>query len=303
MPGKPDGPKSGRRLGRGLSQVSHVFLSGAERREPQTGDSEDPDLWLPDAGLISVTSGDAVRGKTLVASNLGFGLYQRGRKVAVVNADPSRPGILDVISEVPDARDGGVWQSDRGSGGIATIDIGGPTASDSAGEASHRPLGVLESAARQAQFVIVDASPKTQSSQMLWKFSRLVIVVTEANTEKMQASYATIKMVNSVAHGRRIGVVVNLVRGHEEAESCFRKMSSVCRRFLKINLRNYGYIVHSDEVYEAYQRAVPLMRAFPESRAAKCISSIVGLIVMDESAIAKRRREVKEEECALRGGK
>jgi flagellar biosynthesis protein FlhG len=303
MPGKPDGPKSGRRLGRGLSQVSHVFLSGAARPEPLAGEIEDPGLWLPDAGLISVTSGETVRGKTLVASNLTFGLYQCGRKVAVVNADPSRPGILDVISDADDARDRAVWQSDPGLGRIAAVDLEGSAASELAGEPPSRPLGLIEPAARQAQFVIVDASPKTRWSQVLWKFSRVVIVVTEANTEKMQASYATIKKVNAVSHGRRIGLVVNLVQGHEEAESCFRKISGVCRRFLKINLRNYGYIVHSDEVYGAYQRAVPLMRAFPESRAATCISSIIGLIVMDESAIAKRRREVKEEECALRGGK
>ena len=137
---------------------------------------------------------------------------------------------------------------------------------------------------------------------MIWKFSRLVVVLAEANTEKMQASYATIKRVNSVAPNTRIGLVVNLVQSHEEAESCFRKISGVCRRFLKINLRNYGHIVHSGTVNEAYQRAVPLIRAFPESRAATCISSILGLIVMDESAIAKRRREVKAEECALKGG-
>jgi MinD-like ATPase involved in chromosome partitioning or flagellar assembly len=88
-----------------------------------------------------------------------------------------------------------------------------------------------------------------------------------------------------------------------EANKCFRKMSEVCRRFLKTNIRNYGYIVQSEIAGEACRKAVPLAQAYPESAATKCIHSILKLIMMDESAIARRRREVTFKTCALREGR
>jgi flagellar biosynthesis protein FlhG len=302
MPENRSDSKSRKKLGRGLSQVSHVFLSGVERQQPEAPEAEDVKLWLPDGSLISVTSGVGVRGKTLVASSLGLGLCERGRRVALVNADSAKPDILDLVAHIGRATNGRFPASDLDAGGLSAMDMEHDDPGSTVGLSSG-PVDVLESAARQAQFVIVDTSPASRFGVRIWKSARLVIVITEANTEKMRASYATIKRVNAVSPTKRVGLVVNRVQGHEEAESCFRQVSGVCRRFLKINLRNYGYIIHSTRVNEAYQRAVPLIRAFPESRAAKCISSILGLIMMDESAIAKRRREVREEECALKGGK
>ena len=101
----------------------------------------------------------------------------------------------------------------------------------------------------------------------------------------------------------RIGLIVNMARGRMEAGKCFRKISSVCRQFLKTNIRNYGYIVLGDAVGQACQKAIPLTRVDPESDITRCIGSILRLITMDESAIARRRREVTVKTCALREGK
>jgi flagellar biosynthesis protein FlhG len=305
MPDRPDGLKSNRKLGRGLSQVSHVFLSGVERQaeesqekdleakaEATLSEIEDFAYWMPDAGLISVTSGDGVRGKTLIAGNLGVGLYWQGRRVAVINADSGKPDILDITRDTitaslePDAI------PDQKFGSMTAVDL-----DDGVGG-----LGEIEAAARQAQFVIIDTGPRAQAGPIIWKLARLVIVLTEPTTTKMRASYAAIKRVYSLWPEGRIGLVVNMAKGHDEAEQCFRKISSACRHFLKTNLRNYGYVNHSDAVKEASEKTVPLIRAFPESKAARCIDSILRSIVMDESAIAKRRREVTLRECALKGG-
>jgi hypothetical protein len=91
--------------------------------------------------------------------------------------------------------------------------------------------------------------------------------------------------------------------GRAEAGKCFRKISSVCRQFLKTNIRNYGYIVISDVVAEACDKAIPLTRIDPESEITRCVGSILRLITMDESAIARRRREVTVKTCVLRKGR
>jgi flagellar biosynthesis protein FlhG len=301
-----------RKLGRGLSQVSHVFLSGAERDSAQAvegasarnDDASDIKFWLPEARLISVTSGAGVCGKTTVAANIGFGLHEKGRKIAFVDADPDGPGIMAVTGVAPTADGESLMRTNEAFGGIAAVGgVASEGQSSSKGSGTATAVGRIAEAARQARTLVVDTSPRGESSPAVWQLARLVLVLTEPATESMQASYATIKRVRSASSRARIGVIVNRAKDHDEAEQCFRKISGVSRRFLKTNTRNYGFIVHSDAVREACERAVPLTRAFPGSRAARCIDSILALIVMDESAIARRRREVTVEACALKGGR
>ncbi|MFH1312725.1 MAG: P-loop NTPase [Candidatus Eisenbacteria bacterium] len=296
-----------RKLGRGLSQVSHVFLSGATREKTGTtagiDDAADIRFWLPDARLISITSGAGVCGKSMVAANIGFGLYERGRKVAFVDADSDSPGIMVITGSVLAEAGHRLMKTNEAFGNIVMVGTGARAeASAEEGSGSTAAAGHIEEAARQARTVLVDTSPRAESSLTVWQLARLILVITEPATESMQASYATIKRIRSASRRARIGVIVNKAKDHDEAEQCFRKISNVSRRFLKINIRNCGFIVHSDDVREACERAVPLSRAFPGSRAARCMNSILALIVMDESAIARRRREVTVEACASRGG-
>lgn len=332
-PGAGD-DKPPKRLGRGLSEVSHIFLSAAENRknadlragphrqvrredlEPEAAGSgdrraADDDLWLPRATYISVTSGERVRGKTLLAGNLAYGLLARGRKVVLVNADLDRPDILDVTGGYRGGLAGAVFTAGDGFGGVAALDaVRAEEVSGEVEEGSSRGrsvgaglLSVLEQAGREAQIVIIDTSPWADHSCAIWRTAALSIVIAEPESDKMRAAYITIKRIRSASAATRIGLVLNCVRSYAEGEECFRKLAEVCRKFLKTNLRNYGYVPHDAVVSEAYQTATPLVRAFPDSKAARCVEAILGLIMMDESAIARRRREVTYEECALRKGR
>jgi flagellar biosynthesis protein FlhG len=330
---RPRRPNRKRKLGRGLSEVSHIFLSGAEKNlaEASAGPSDaasdqsdsttegapDPAgevLWRPDANLISVTSGDKVPGKTFLAANLAFGLFTQGRSVGLVNADSQKPDILDMIGAVPLDGGSGLATASARFGGLPVGDVFGSflpagrevsdevAAGMSAGS-TVSPLAAMEAVAGRAGSVIVDTSPRAEPSRLVWSTAGLTLVVARAGSEAMQAAYVTVKRVRNISPVGRIGLVVNMASSRSEANKCFRKMSEVCRRFLKTNIRDYGYIVHSDTAGEACRRAVPVAQAYPESETAKCIHSILKLIMMDESAIARRRREVKFKTCALREGR
>ena len=350
-----------RKLGRGLSEVSHLFLSGADKRRAgspgspnvRASDAHEADrerdrdraasdarLWLPRALYLSVTSGENVRGKTLLSANVAYALATSGRRIAIVNADPDRPDIADMIGSSSDAPEGGPYVGSNWWGSLAVTDavarsplpeppkelifppppgfpIGAveeelttpvpPGTAVSAGSATQDPkelaLRALEAAGRGAQIVVADTSPCEEASRTIWQVATLAIVVAEPGSEKMRSTYITVKRIHAANPCARIGLVLNCVRSYADGEDCFRKLAEVCREFLKINPRNYGYILHSPVVNEAYQRATPLVKAFPDSKAAKCVDAITGLIMMDESAIAKRRREVTFEECASKKGR
>jgi flagellar biosynthesis protein FlhG len=326
--------KPARKLGRGLSDVSHLFLSSAEARmrqergpEPagrtearrrddkvgadEAGGADDEGArWLPRATYISVTSGSGVRGKSTLAANLAFGLHLRGRRVAMVDADPERPGLLDLTASVPSDLPSGLLVAGDSYGGIVAADAVArasepPVPASRMAERPSAPdlIRTIDAAAREAQVVIIDTSSDGEPSRAVWKTSSLCIVVAEPGAEKMRATYVAIKRVHSASPTVRIGLVINLVRSYAQGEECFRKLAEVSRKFLKINLRNYGYILCDPAVSEASERAVPVVKAFPDAGASKSITWILGLIVMDESAIARRRREVTYDGCALKKGR
>jgi flagellar biosynthesis protein FlhG len=347
---KPKRPKSAprkrRKLGRGLSEVSHIFLSGAEKakkaeeaqkadeikqaretgqarevekaREAEQARGEEPRIlsfedvdepaWMPDANLISVTSGEKIRGKTFLSANLAFGLLAKGRTVAIVNADPVKPDILDVTGAIRSDDGNGISLSHPGFGEIPVADLYAISSGRSASGRKPRSGAVsanaaIEAAAGRAQNVVIDTSPAAETSRIIWKAAGLTLVITRATSDAMRASYLTIKRIRGESPAGRIGLVVNMVTDRAEASKCFRKISGVCRRFLKTNIRNYGYIVSSEAVAEACERATPLTQAYPGSKITKCIHSVLKLIMMDESAIARRRREVTAKACALKEGK
>jgi flagellar biosynthesis protein FlhG len=284
----------------------------------------DAGLWRPRATIISITSGDGVRGKTFLAANLAFGLVARGRRVAVVNADVLKPDILDVLGSSRSELAGGVGAAGAAYGGIPTADalaqsnfaspdtaVAWPGSPESPESPETRfeapspmpvadPLPAIEAVAREGQTVIIDIPSGADLAPAVWRVSNLAIVVAEPGAEKIKASYVAIKRIHAASSAARIGLAINLVQSYAEGEECFKKLAEICRKFLKINLRNYGYVLEDAAVSEALLRAVPLIKAFPDSIAARCIDSILGLIRMDESAIARRRKEVTLAACASR---
>jgi flagellar biosynthesis protein FlhG len=303
-PGEPRQPRKRKKLGRGLSDISHVFLSGAEEARAKDQADADSSLWFPDVDVLSVTSGEGVRGKTFLSANLAFGLSLEGYRVALVNADPARPGILDVTGADFDREDSGELRSNPGFGGMPEVDLvrfPDPASPKTVGSVSS--AAGIERLGTRVQRIVVDTSPTAGTGLAIWKFAKLILVIAEASSEGMKSSYLTIKRVHSASPSARIGLVVNLAEDRNIAGQCHRKLSNVCRRFLKTNLRNYGYIVPSDAVERSCRRAVPLAREHPESRIAKCIDYVVRLIIMDQMAIARRRREVMVRTCGSREGR
>ena len=303
-PEEPTRKRRRRKLGRGLSDISHVFLSGAAPPKVEGEPDGYPDLWAPEVDILSITSGEGVRGKTFLAANVAFGLSLAGYRLALVSADPGKPDIFDITGAVPAGGDSDALKSNPGFGGIPEADlVKAPGPDFGSGIESMPTAGAIEKMALRGQRVIVDTSPTAKPSLTIWKHARLVLVIAEPGSEGMKSSYVTIQRVHSGSPAVRIGLVVNLAGNRNEADRCYRKLSNVCRRFLKTNLRNYGYIVRSEAVEKSCRKAVPLAREYPESRITKCIDYIVRLIVMDQLAIARRRREVTVKPCASREGR
>lgn len=286
--GEPGSSQRPRKLGRGLAEVAHVFLSASEEKVPEL--VEQPEFWLIKDKVISVTSGEGVRGKTLLAFAVSVALVSLGRSAALVS--PHHQLLRDVIGKIDAAGDGSTGQSMP----IRYPSIHQFGQIDEGRSDFETQTEWIELPCREASFVIIDTPPDISLHSQIWKLSNLVIVLTEPVTKKMQSSYAAIKGIVSVNKDSRIGLVVNMVRGHDEAEKCFRKMSSATRSFIKVNLRNYGYIPFAGSLTDVWQTA-ELLKNLESCGVIKRAVQIAGSILMDESAIARRGKEVTLKPC------
>ncbi len=276
-----------RKLGRGLADVAHVFLSASEEKSTQP--VELPEFWLLRNKIISITSGEGVRGKTLLAFALSLGMLKLGRSAALLS--PDRDLLKAALDKMcSDARSGGE------SIPISLPHLYSfPEIDDSMTDSKMRTEWV-ESACREAGFVIIDTPFDNLLSLQIWKLCDLVIVLTEPSTKKMQSSYATIKKIVNANKNSRIGIVVNMARGYDEAEKCFRKMSSATRSFIKINLRNYGFIPFVEPLVDLWQDGEPFGKLETFGMVTRG-EQIARSILMDESAIARRGKEVTVKPC------
>jgi len=276
-----------RKLGRGLADVAHVFLSASEDKPTQPVDQ--PEFWLIRNKIMSVTSGEDVRGKTLLAFALSLGIVRLGRSAALVSPDH------DLLK----AALGRICSDAQSAGESVPINLprlySFPQIDDGVIDSKANTEWV-ESACREAGFVIIDTPPDASLSLKIWKLCDLVIVLTEPSTRKMQSSYATIKRIVNANKNSRIGLVVNMARGYDEAEKCFRKMSSATRNFMKVNLRNYGFMPFAELLVDLWQGVEPFGKLDSFGMVARG-EQIARSILMDESAIARRGKEVTVKPC------
>ncbi len=284
---KHDGAKTERvkRLGRGLADVSHVFLSGTS--DERADAAEPSDFWLPERRLIAITSGKGVRGKTLVAFGLAHGLAEKGRRVALFTDDEA------LLSDAKLSPPAGGEPKGKGPHSLSIFELSPLLTVLEDGV----DVNQLERAADGYDVVVVEVTPQISSETLIWKLARLIIVIAEPGTRQMQAAYAMIKRLATSRAGCRIGLVVNLARDYDEAERCFRKISRACREFLKVNVRNYGYVALSDEVVRVLAGGKQPSYVWSNPLIARCFESIVRIYLIDDRAVRRRRKEVKQKSC------
>lgn len=279
-------PQRPRKLGRGLADVAHVFLSASEQKKSEL--VEQPEFWLIKNKILSITAGEGVRGKTLLAFLLSMRLGSLGRSVALVSPHYE---MLTALVEQTTNLAGGLGEGtafDR----ACIYRFGGIFPQDT----SPNNPEWLEVACRQAEFVVVDTPPQNELSTQVWRLSNLVLVLTQPGTRQMQSSYAAIKSIVTVNRICRVGLVVNMARGHDEGERCFRKMAGATRSYIKVNLRNYGYIPFEERLLNFWENAEMLLD-LESCEASKRVEQVAKSILMDEAAIAKRGKEVTLRLC------
>lgn len=234
---------------------------------------------------VAVVSGKGGVGKTNLAVNVSICLSARGQRTILLDGDlglanadllmnvhapfnlshvlSGQRDIDEIIVEGP----GEVLLIPGGSGVSRLANL-------SEFERHHlvRMLAPLE---QDADVIMLDCGAGISSNvTTLAMAADLIMVVTTPEPTSMTDAYAMIKSLTQREYTGRIGLVASHVAGRAEAAAAYRRIAGVAKRFLDLQVADFGYILTDHHVGAAVRARCPVVLRYPRCPASACMMSI-----------------------------
>ena len=237
------------------------------------------------ARVITVTSGKGGVGKTNFTVALAVAFARMGKKVLVIDADLGLSNVDVILGCSPPGNLLQVMQNGYSlndvvaDGPLGIKFISGGSGIYDLSNLSEAQLQYFLSQVGQfdswADVILIDTGAGL--SRMVLNFVMAadeVIVITTPEPTAVTDAYAVIKTYASLGGTSPVRLVVNRMREVSEGEGVVNKLSKVSQRFLGLTISHLGFIFEDRLVQKAVTSQVPLMIAYPDSVAARCIDRI-----------------------------
>lgn len=115
---------------------------------------------------------------------------------------------------------------------------------------------------------------------------RWVLLFASTEQRDQLETYALVKRVMRTSSDARIGVTIHGARQIGEAERAFQHLADVATRHLGGTLASYGLLLDDLHVYRAIVSRRPIGLEHPQSRAARALRDVAGLLLEDARKFA-----------------
>ncbi|BBL56893.1 site-determining protein [Methylomonas koyamae] len=235
--------------------------------------------------VIAVTSGKGGVGKTNLSVNIGVALAKIGRRVAILDADMGLANVDILLGLFPEFNLSHVLNGEKS---LKEIMMTGPAGLKiipaSSGVQRMSDLSSVEQAGvirafseidRELDVLIVDTAAGISASVV--NFARacqeIIVVVCDEPTSLADA-YAYIKLLNRDYGLNSFHIITNMVQSAEHGQALFNKLSKVTDRYLDVALQFVGAVPQDEYLKKSVQKQVPVVEAFPQSKAALAIKNL-----------------------------
>ncbi len=239
---------------------------------------------------VAIVSGKGGVGKTNLSLNLGYALSRLEHSVLIMDADlglanmdvllgiSPQKNIQDIITQNVEPEEVVVPVNDQGlhllpaASGIADL-------VELDDDVRALLLDKLDVLFQNYDYLLLDLgagiSPTVLSFGAMPQ-ERLIILTPEPTS--LTDSYALIKILAAEHQTKNFQVIVNMAESKKEAQQTFDRLYAACDHFLHIKLQYLGMVHHDKKVPECVRNQEPLVKAFPNSTAAKDIMSLAQIL-------------------------
>ncbi len=235
--------------------------------------------------VVSITSGKGGVGKTNITINLAIALARRGERVVVLDADLGLANIDVLLGLYPKYNLGHLI---NGKANIEDVMITGPEGvriipgasgvkelADLSDKERMDFISRLDRIDYEADIMLIDTGAGLSKNVMdFLKASDEVIVVTTPEPTAITDAYALMKLLYQIAEYPKIKLLVNQVKGEQEAKRVAEQLSMVVKRFLNASFEELGYVLTDPAVNRAVFAQKPFILAYPNSYASYCVKMI-----------------------------
>lgn len=261
--------------------------------KPKSAVIKDDHMRSKRARVITVTSGKGGVGKTNFTVNLALALAKLGKKVAVIDADLGM-GNVDVVlgCSVPytlmDLLEGNLLLHDiiaDGPCGIKFI-AGGSGIHELTNLTKSQLTYILNQITLLddwAEIILIDTGAGISQSVMNFVVAAdEVVIITTPEPTAITDAYAMMKTFVSHCGAGVVRLVVNRAIERNEGTLVADKLIKVSFNFLGLSLTSLGTVYEDSNLIRAVKKQIPLLVAFPNTIAARCIEQIATRLIEGE---------------------
>jgi flagellar biosynthesis protein FlhG len=241
-----------------------------------------PPAMRPRRRIVAVTSGKGGVGKTNIVTNLAIALSRQGIRVLVVDGDLGLANV-DLLLGIAPQYD--LQDVILGTRSLSDVVLEGPEgirilpASSGVEELANldeyrtevliRSLAELEG---DVDLILIDCpSGIGRNAVSLAQVADPILVVTTPEPTAFSDAYAMIKVLSRRSIKCVPTLVVNEAASEEEAAAVAKRVGSVAKRFLNIDVEYWGAVLADESVPKSVLRQEPFLSTYPYSPASNCI--------------------------------
>lgn len=230
--------------------------------------------------VLSVSSGKGGVGKTAVVANIGLSLARSGHKVLILDADLGLANIDVVFGLTPRYNLNHFFSGEidldslivKGPYDVSILPAGSGLQSfiqlDS--DQKLKLLDGLDSLTDHFDFLLVDTEAGISENVTYFNTAaQEILLVTTPDPTAITDVYALMKLLSTRYHEKHFNLIVNMVRGEDEALDVYRKLSIVANRYLDISIDYFGSIPFDQQMADAIRKQQPFLELYANSPAAK----------------------------------
>lgn len=281
----------GKRLGRGLEEISQVFISAETSPEPSeqeiTGETapfpSQESLWVRNIPTLAVMGPAGTPWGLFALTNISIELARQGHRVLVVDDDPGELNVTDLMGLVDVESTGDVIFAGAAMG----VKIAYRTAvlNDLLSRSSpplEKGRSFWPEPYRQFDFILCHLPlGRAQDAATLLEGATLCMAMAGDDPEGMLQTYGGLKSLHRRHNHMELGLVIITEGDEESAARAFTKMAGNVKRFLDRSLVSYAYLKTEPAIEASIQERVPLVLNSPSSTVRKDLMNLTTLIIGD----------------------